>query len=63
MLLCTNKANIVFAFVDEKFGNRDISPVRTLSRGGSLHIEPVRLDEGLGRLAAVERQAQAAQAA
>lgn len=36
MLLCTNKANIVFCFVDEKFGNRDISPSRGSSPAGWL---------------------------
>jgi hypothetical protein len=106
MLLYTNKANNVFVLVDEKFGNRDISPVRTHSRvqerglsamtdlrSGNFLLaspnarftanhpstfadladwnmppgrivfladveHPARLDEGLGRLAAVVRQAQ-----
>jgi hypothetical protein len=36
MLLYTKKANNVFDFVDEKFGNRDISPVLAPSRASPL---------------------------
>jgi hypothetical protein len=36
MLLYTNNANNVFDFVDEKFGDRDISPSRPPSPAGWL---------------------------
>ncbi|WP_150787695.1 hypothetical protein [Pseudomonas fluorescens] len=36
MLLYTNNANNVFDFVDEKFGNRDISPFGGIRRQAGL---------------------------
>ena len=39
MLLYTKNANNVFDFVDEKFGNRDISPVPAPSRASPLPQE------------------------
>ncbi|MEX5689160.1 hypothetical protein [Pseudomonas silesiensis] len=60
MLLYTNNANNVFDFVDEKFGNRDISPAVFAGKPVSHPQEFCVVGE---ILAAVVRQVQAANAA